>query len=314
MERSDWQGFRQVGLHLLLVTGTGGLTFYAWQQGWWLLMLAALYAHGAFYSFLTMGIAGHELCHRTVFKTRFWNDFFVWIVALVSWGNFVHYRTSHTNHHQFTVYSALDMEEVLPKQLRRGERFWGSTLHVPGIFRVFMRTVRLAAGRLEGEWELRIFPESNPQLRRQLFNVSRAVLITNVVLAALFIHYKLWIMFAIFTFAPFIATVLSLLCFFPQHAGLQSDVPDFRLCTRTMLLHPFLSFLYWQMNYHVEHHMYTAVPFYNLKKLRKALEADLPPPSRGLWGTWRELRPIMRQQREDPSYYFVPQVPAARAS
>jgi fatty acid desaturase len=312
MERSDWQGFRQVGLHLLLVTATGTLTFCAWKQGWWLLMLAVLYAHGAFFSFLSMGVAGHELSHRTVFKSRFWNDFFVWVVALISWGNHVHYRTSHTKHHQFTVYSNLDLEEVLPKQPRRGEWFWGSTLHVPGIFRVLTRTIRLACGRLDGEWEQRIFPESNPQLRRQLFTVSRAVLLTNVALAAVFIYYKLWIMFAIFTFAPFIATVLSFLCFFPQHAGLQPNVPDFRLCTRTMILHPFVSFLYWQMNYHIEHHMYATVPFYNLKKLRQAMEADLPQPSRGLRGTWKELMPILRRQKEDENYYFVPPLPSVK--
>ena len=36
-------------------------------------------------------------------------------------------------------------------------------------------------------------------------------------------------------------------------------------------------FFYWNMNYHVEHHMYAAVPYYNLPKLRKAI--------RGLFAT-----------------------------
>lgn len=43
-----------------------------------------------------------------------------------------------------------------------------------------------------------------------------------------------------------------------QHAGLSDNVPDFRLCCRTMILNPFFRFLYWHMNYHTEHHMYAA--------------------------------------------------------
>ncbi|MDA0991158.1 MAG: fatty acid desaturase, partial [Verrucomicrobia bacterium] len=266
-ERSDWQGFKQVGMHFLLVICTGAITFYAWRQHAWLLMVVALYFHGMFASFLAMGVAGHELQHRTVFKTRFWNEFFCWVVAIFGWSNFVHYRTSHAKHHKFTVYSMLDLEEVLPKQMRKGEWFWSMTLHLPGIYRSFLNVVRLSAGRLSGEWENRIFPASDPELRRKLFNCSRVVLASQVVMAAVFITFDLWIMFFIVTFAPFIATTLSLLCYFPQHAGLPSDVPDFRLNSRTMTLSPFVSFLYWRMNYHVEHHMYAAVPLYNLPKL-----------------------------------------------
>ena len=33
------------------------------------------------------------------------------------------------------------------------------------------------------------------------------------------------------------------------------------------LVYPFFSFLNWNMEYHLEHHMFPAVPSYNLKKL-----------------------------------------------
>jgi fatty acid desaturase len=308
-QRSDLQGFRQVGLHILLLIATGTLTFYAWRQEWWLLMLIGLYAHGSFYAFLGMGVAGHELQHRTVFKTQFWTDFFLWFISIVGWSNFVHYRTSHARHHKYTVYSVLDLEEVLPKQLKRAEWFWSYTIHLPGIYRAIQRCIRLSAGRLEGEWETRIFPESEPKLRRRLFFCSRVVLATQLLLAVVFVCSELWIMFALVTFAPFIATVLSLLCYFPQHAGLPSNVPDFRLCARTMILSPFVSFLYWQMNYHVEHHMYAAVPFFNLPKLRQSIADDMPNAPHGLWQTWKELMPILRRQDKDPSFVFVPTLP-----
>ena len=78
------------------------------------------------------------------------------------------------------------------------------------------------------------------------------------------------------TLAPFYGGWLLYLCNNTQHVGLQDYVPDFRLCTRTIRLHPFVQFLYWHMNFHTEHHMYAAVPCYHLGKLHRAIAHDLP--------------------------------------
>jgi fatty acid desaturase len=65
------------------------------------------------------------------------------------------------------------------------------------------------------------------------------------------------------------------------------------------------------MNYHVEHHMYAAVPFYKLGALRKAIEADLPPAYRGLTAAWREIHVLLQRQHADPEYAFYPPVPGS---
>ena len=65
----------------------------------------------------------------------------------------------------------------------------------------------------------------------------------------------------------------------------------------------------WNMQYHVEHHMYPAVPFYNLPKLRCALEHDLPPAPHGLWATWKEILAIKQSIKNDPGYQFIPVIP-----
>ena len=67
-----------------------------------------------------------------------------------------------------------------------------------------------------------------------------------------------------------------------------------------MKLGPILEFLYWRMNWHCEHHMYAAVPCYNLRKLSKHIEYDLPVP-KGFFGTWKEMLEIRRREKEDPS-------------
>jgi len=43
------------------------------------------------------------------------------------------------------------------------------------------------------------------------------------------------------------------------------------------------------MQYHVEHHMYPAVPFHKLPALRAEIEAEMPAAPHGLVATWREI-------------------------
>jgi fatty acid desaturase len=73
------------------------------------------------------------------------------------------------------------------------------------------------------------------------------------------------------------------------HIGMQSDTPDYRLSSRTFMLNPIARFLYWNMNFHIDQHMYTKVPCYRLPALHARIGCDLPPAPRGLLATWREI-------------------------
>lgn len=102
---------------------------------------------------------------------------------------------------------------------------------------------------------------------------------------------------------------LQLLCNHPQHAGLKKDSPDFRLSCRTNYLHPVLRFLYWHMNYHIEHHTYAAVPCYNLGKLHELMKHDLPPVLNGLFPVWEEIIAIQYRQKHEPGYSYEQPLP-----
>jgi fatty acid desaturase len=112
------------------------------------------------------------------------------------------------------------------------------------------------------------------------------------------------------TLAPFYANWFVFLCWLTQHAGLIYNVPDFRLTCRTVDMNPIARFLYWRMNYHVEHHMYAGVPFYHLAALRKAIEPDLPVADDGLFRSCWNIVRILRRQKTDPAYAFEPILPA----
>ena len=99
------------------------------------------------------------------------------------------------------------------------------------------------------------------------------------------------------------------MCALTQHAGLAEDRKDFRLTSRTVLLNPILRYLYWNMNHHIEHHMYPLVPFHNLPQLHRTIRSDLPVPHAGLLSAWREmLHTFFRQQRER-GYFVTPTLP-----
>jgi len=93
-----------------------------------------------------------------------------------------------------------------------------------------------------------------------------------------------------------------------MHTGLMDNTPDFRLCVRTITLDPFSTFVYWRMNWHLEHHMFAAVPCYNLGRLHRAVAADMPKP-RTLLGAWREMRETWKKQQQDPKYQFETPLP-----
>lgn len=310
--RSDFQGFKQVFLHLGLIALTGAALVYSWYNLAWYWTVLAVFLHGSFYGFFGGGVAGHELSHRTVFKTRWLNDFFATLSSVMGWGNHEWFRASHIRHHQFTLHQDLDMEVVLPAKLSKMTWVYIITGNPLGILRHIKETFRVASGKIRGEWEHKVL-DNNPKAHAARTRQARMNLVVHIVAAAFFVYFHFWVGFLLFTFAPFYAGWIGLLVGFPQHAGLSSNVPDFRLSCRTFECNPFFQFLYWQMNYHIEHHMYAAVPFYNLKKLHHLLKPDMPPAHTAIIPMWRELLQVLKRQKTDPNYVFIPQLPPPAA-
>ena len=94
-----------------------------------------------------------------------------------------------------------------------------------------------------------------------------------------------------------------------QHAGLAENVLDHRLNCRTVYMNPINRYLYWNMNYHVEHHMFPLVPYHNLPRLHELVKADMPKPYASTLEAWRELLPAVLREVKDPAYHVKRKLP-----
>jgi fatty acid desaturase len=73
---------------------------------------------------------------------------------------------------------------------------------------------------------------------------------------------------------------------------------------------PFNRFVYWNMNYHIEHHMFPMVPYYRLAELHEELRADMPVPYPSLFAAYREIIPAVIRQLRDPTFFIKRELPS----
>jgi fatty acid desaturase len=87
-------------------------------------------------------------------------------------------------------------------------------------------------------------------------------------------------------------------------------MPTTRPITRPMLLmNPISRFIYWNMNYHVEHHMFPMVPYHALPKLHELIKHDLPEPNPSMWHAYREVWPVLLRQLRNEDYFLKRELP-----
>jgi fatty acid desaturase len=307
-QRSDWEGLLQTLGHLGLLMLTGVAAIYASRNLSLPVLLLILFLHGTFYAFLLNGF--HELCHKSVFKTRILNTIFLYIFSFIGMLNPVMFWASHQEHHKYTLHPPDDLEVVLPVNMTLANFLKSAVVNPWAFYEVMKGVIRLSLGKLDGEWQNALFPESAVESRRRLFTWSRILLAGHALIIVVAVVTGWWLLPVLITLAPFYGGWLLFLCNNTQHIGLQDDVPDYRLCCRTIILNPFVSFLYWRMNYHTEHHMYAAVPCYHLKRLHEQIESDLPHCPVGLYEAWKGIIEILDKQKANPQYEYVPELPA----
>jgi len=340
-QRSNFRGFLQAGGFLAVYATTASLAIYSFAHwAWWQTALLA-FLHATIRAFLLNGF--HELCHNTVFRTRGLNTLFLRIYSFLGFMNYVHFQESHRRHHKYTLHPPGDLEVTLPITHSIKGFFKFEFFNPRALINSPKDIIKTALGQSSGEWVDRILPPSptpshharrragevagalasesqsaptpaasparSASRRDEYIRWARILLVGHglIILVSLSLGY--WIVPLLLTFANSYGTWLRFLCNETQHVGLRNNTPDFRLCCRTITLNPLLQFLYWHMNYHIEHHMYAGIPCYNLPRLHRLIKDQLPPPTRGLIATWRQIGQCLKRQKLDPSYQYTAPLP-----
>jgi len=304
MQRDDWQALKYLGSWLALLIGSGVLAFHAWGTPW---AVPAFLLYGLLYAAGEHG--SHELSHGTPFRTGWLNTFFFQLTSFLALHETVFWRWSHARHHTDTIIVGNDREIAFPRPLKLAGLFADFFFLKSGSIEL-ARTVRHAFGSVSSA--TRSFVPAS-EIGRMIRSSQVYTLIFAATIAACV--YSGSILPAMFVVLPrFYGSPLTQVFNITQHAGLAEDVLDHRLNTRTVIFNPLFAFLYMKMNYHVEHHMFPMVPFYNLPKLHALIQEQCPPAHPGLLHAYREIIPALWRQRSDPGYTIPRQLPPLPAS
>lgn len=302
-ELSDVKAAWQTGGFLGGLLLSGAIAVAAGAQGANGMALFFTLVYGLQANFLINAM--HELGHGFVFRTKFLNFFFMRVVSFLGWLHPDMFFSSHLRHHRFTQHPPLDLENPMPIRITRKDFLMFGFVNFKGCVEIISQSVRAAfavyptghLGWLPG-WESTCYPASVPEARAPATRWAQLLVFGHAAIAAVSFFYGLYWLPIVVSFGPFLNGWLFFLCNSSQHVGLLPSVPDFRRNTRTFILHPVIRFFYWQMNFHCEHHMYSAVPCYNLEALHAAIKHDCPKPPVGIIAVWREIAECVRRLEE----------------
>jgi fatty acid desaturase len=301
MRRSDQPALRDTAIWLGLLALSGALGFVFWG-GW--LAVPCFLVYGVLY-----GSAGdsrwHEAGHGTPFRTRWMSNVVYQLGSFMMMRDPTVFRWGHTRHHTDTLIVGRDPEI----QVMRPARLAKLLANLFGLYDVpvaLVTMVRHGAGRLSAE-EATFVPETE---RFRVYRTARIWLVIYLVAVGLSVATGSILPLMYIGGPRIYGTFMHIVYGLTQHAGMGENVLDHRLNTRTVHMCRINRFLYWNMNYHVEHHMFPMIPYHRLPELHEELKHDLAPAYPSIWAAYRELVPAVLHQLKDPTHYVRRELPA----
>ena len=295
MQRRDGPAARDMLLWLVLFLGFAYGGYYFWGTAW---CVPFFLCYGVLYGSSTDS-RWHECGHGTAFKSQWLNNLVYQIACFMIMREPEIWRWSHTRHHTDTIIVGRDPEIVAmrpPAIFKILLYFFG----YPTAFLALKKAAIHATGRLLPD-EQTYVPESEWP---KVYRTARIWLAIHVLTVATALYLHSWLPLMYVGVLPLMyGTWLSVYFGLTQHVGLAEDVLDHRLCSRTVIMNPVFRFIYWNMNYHVEHHMFPMVPYHALPRLHEIMKNDTPVPCASTIEAYvREIIPALLKQQRDPAF------------
>jgi len=302
LQRRDGPAIRDTLLWFALLIGLGACGGVLWlHHSLWAIIPFLLY--GVLYG-STSDSRWHESSHGTAFKTDWMNNVLYEIASFMVMREATVWRWSHNRHHSDTIIVGRDPEIAVPRPPNMWN-FWLSFFSLPAA-RAYFKTVAIhCTGRLTPA-ERTFIPAS--EYGKVIWRARiYALIYLGVIGLAIYCRSILPLMFIGLPnlFGGWLMPIYG----YTQHAGLAENVLDHRLNCRTVYMNPIHRYLYWNMNYHVEHHMFPLVPYHALPRLHELVKADMPRPYASIWDAWCELLPAVLWQRQDPAWHVKRKLP-----
>lgn len=218
-----------------------------------------------------IGILSHDVVHYRFLNNKkladmIGNIFMTWPLYFTIPG----YRSLHLRHHR-----KINTENDPDWVRRKGKSDWVYPMSKVKLYTMLLMDI--TGLNLYQNIQKLFLPKSDKKLKEDFQKVDKsyyfgmaAFYLTCILIIS---AYNIWFEYLIywvipyFTFFKFIKRLRAV----GEHFG----IPDKEVMevTRTTMVNPLEAFLFSQhhINYHVEHHRYAGVPFYNLPKLHKFL-------------------------------------------
>jgi Na+-transporting NADH:ubiquinone oxidoreductase subunit F len=301
LERKDGPAILDTLLYFSLIVAAGAATYALWDS-WWTLL--PMMAYGVLYASAS-DARWHEAGHGTAFRTDWMNNALYEVASFMVLRESVPWRWSHTRHHSDTIIVGRDPEIAVPRPPSLAEMFL-KCFNYRAWRRYFSNIALHSMGRVT-DVEATFIPPSEYSKVFLRARIYAAILVGAIGLCA---WYRTWLPL-IFVYGPNVyGAWLMALYGWSQHTALAENVLDHRLNCRTIEMNAVHRFLYWNMNYHLEHHMFPLVPYHQLPRLHALVKHDCPEPYPSLTAAYREIVPAVLRQMREPGWYVRRKLPA----
>ena len=235
-----------------------------------LLYLAAVIIIGA--RMHALAILMHDATHYRFLKKRKLNDLITNVTSMYPlFSSIENYRQNHLSHHQHL--NTEDDPDWMAKLGKSAFRFPQSKQEfITRVLSYFL----IYPGVLDAIWFLKRFGNKS-QVKKKKSTKPLQRLAYYLILIAVLTYFQLWTAYLMYWVVPYLTTffMFQYIRSVAEHFG-DLEYDHLLNATRSVKPHGLEKFLLapYQVHYHIEHHLYPAVPFYNLPKLHKLLMDD----------------------------------------